>query len=47
MRIFADHCVPTDIIAVLRELGWHARLTIEDMCRDAWRWQTANPAGYP
>ena len=29
-----------------RELGWAARLGIEDMCRDAWRWQKANPNGY-
>lgn len=29
------------------ELGWRANLGIEDMCRDAWRWQSANPAGYP
>lgn len=30
-----------------RELGWQARLGIEDMCRDAWRWQSMNPSGYP
>lgn len=30
-----------------RELGWRARHGIEDMCRDAWRWQSANPEGYP
>ncbi len=29
-----------------RELGFRARYTIEDMCRDAWRWQSANPLGY-
>jgi UDP-glucose 4-epimerase len=28
-------------------LGWHARLGLEDMCRDAWRWQASNPDGYP
>ncbi len=27
-------------------LGWEARLGIEDMCRDSWRWQQQNPAGY-
>jgi UDP-glucose 4-epimerase len=27
-------------------LGWQARLTLDDMCRDAWRWQSGNPAGY-
>lgn len=27
-------------------LGWHARRSLEDMCRDAWRWQQSNPQGY-
>lgn len=27
-------------------LGWKALRDIEDMCRDAWRWQTNNPHGY-
>ena len=30
-----------------RELGWQTRLAIEDMCRDSWGWQSANPQGYP
>ena len=30
-----------------RELGWRARFGMEDMCRDAWRWQSSNPDGYP
>lgn len=30
-----------------RELGWKARLVIDEMCRDAWRWQSLNPEGYP
>ena len=29
------------------ELGWKATRTIEDMCADQWRWQEANPLGYP
>jgi UDP-glucose 4-epimerase len=29
-----------------RELGWKARLDVERMCRDAWRWQLSNPEGY-
>lgn len=29
-----------------RELGWVALRTLEDACRDAWRWQTLNPSGY-
>jgi UDP-glucose 4-epimerase len=29
-----------------RALGWKARRGIEEMCRDAWRWQKNNPDGY-
>ncbi len=29
-----------------RELNWKAKLTIEDICRDAWLWQQENPNGY-
>ncbi|MBO6158738.1 MAG: UDP-glucose 4-epimerase GalE [Firmicutes bacterium] len=29
-----------------RELGWEAKLGIEDMCRDSYRWQSMNPNGY-
>ncbi len=28
------------------ELGWKAKLSVEDACRDAWKWQTQNPDGY-
>lgn len=27
-------------------LGWRARLSIDDMCNTAWRWQSNNPRGY-
>ena len=27
-------------------LGWEAELTLEDMCRDLWHWQSENPNGY-
>ena len=27
-------------------LSWSARRTLEDMCRDGWAWQQANPFGY-
>lgn len=27
-------------------LGWRAEKTVEDMCADAWRWQSRNPNGY-
>ena len=30
-----------------RELGWQATKTLDDMCVDQWRWQSANPQGYP
>lgn len=29
-----------------RLMGWKAGLTLEDMCRDTWRWQKNNPNGY-
>ncbi|TAJ80678.1 MAG: SDR family NAD(P)-dependent oxidoreductase [Gallionellaceae bacterium] len=35
-----------DSAAVARLLGWQARFGLEDMCRDAWRWQSMNPQGY-
>ncbi len=28
------------------KLGWTAEKTLEDMCRDAWNWQSKNPMGY-
>ena len=27
-------------------LGWTAKKTLEDMCRDSWNWQSKNPRGY-
>lgn len=30
----------------LSDLGWKAEKTLEDMCRDSWRWQSGNPNGY-
>ncbi|MDN6323426.1 MAG: UDP-glucose 4-epimerase GalE [Halomonas sp.] len=29
-----------------QELGWKAEKTLDDMMRDTWRWQQANPQGY-
>ena len=29
------------------ELGWRATKSDDDMCADAWRWQSQNPHGYP
>ena len=27
-------------------LGWEAQRSLDDMCRDSWRWQSSNPRGY-
>ena len=29
-----------------KELGWKAERGIDEMCADAWRWQSSNPNGY-
>jgi len=29
-----------------KELGWRATRDLDEMCADAWRWQSANPHGY-
>ena len=29
-----------------KELGWSARRSLDDMCRDSWQWQSRNPNGY-
>jgi len=29
-----------------KTLGWKAEKGLEDMCADAWRWQSGNPQGY-
>ena len=39
-RVYAD---PT---RARTELGWAAHKTIDQMCADTWRWQSANPHGY-
>jgi UDP-glucose 4-epimerase len=35
-----------DASLAANELGWRARLTIDQMCRDSWRWQSQNPDGF-
>jgi UDP-glucose 4-epimerase len=35
-----------DVSKAERELGWKAMLSLEEICRDAWRWQSLNPNGY-
>lgn len=39
-EVYADPSLASKV------LGWQARLGIEAMCRDAWRWQSENPLGY-
>lgn len=35
------------IYKALKELGWKAEKSLENMCRDTWRWQISNPScGY-
>ena len=29
-----------------RELNWYARRMMDEMCADAWRWQSQNPNGF-
>ena len=35
-----------DISKAGKVLDWHPKRTLEDMCRDSWRWQINNPEGY-
>ena len=28
------------------EMGWEAKLGIEEMCASSWKWQSTNPNGY-
>lgn len=35
-----------DVTLAKQLLGWQAKRNLEDMCRDAWRWQKQNPEGY-
>jgi UDP-glucose 4-epimerase len=29
-----------------QRLNWQTQRSLEDMCRDGWAWQSANPQGY-
>jgi UDP-glucose 4-epimerase len=35
-----------DVAVARRSLHWKHQRGLEQMCADAWRWQSANPAGY-
>jgi UDP-glucose 4-epimerase len=36
-----------DAARAAAEIGWQAKLGLDAMCRDLWRWQSQNPGGYP
>lgn len=40
----AIYCASADKAKAL--LGWEAKLSIKDMCKDTWHWQSTNPNGY-
>ena len=35
-----------DVSKAKRVLGFQAEFGVSEMCRDTWRWQSANPNGY-
>lgn len=35
-----------DVSKAEKELGWKAKLDIDQACEDSWRWQSQNPDGY-
>lgn len=35
-----------DVSKAERELGWKAKHSLNEMLRDAWKWQSTNPLGY-
>ena len=41
-----DECYADPALAE-KMLGWKAEFNLDDMCRDAHRWQSQNPDGYP
>lgn len=38
--------VYADVSKAEKVLGWKAKRTLADMCRDSWNWQKNNPEGY-
>ena len=38
--------VYADTKKAAEELGWTAKLGLDEMCRDLWAWQSANPQGF-
>ena len=47
LRFEVQHTRIADPALAQSLLGWRAKRGIDEMCADAWRWQSANPEGYP
>jgi UDP-glucose 4-epimerase len=39
-------CSYADPAKAEKVLGWKATRSLDDMCRDTWKWQSQNPQGY-
>jgi len=39
-------CTVADPQLAHQRLGWRTQRTLNDICRDGWAWQQANPEGY-
>lgn len=38
--------ISADCTLARKKLGWKTQFTMEEACRDAWRWQSNNPMGF-
>ena len=41
--VATTYCDPSRANEVM---GWKAKYSVEEMCADAWRWQSKNPKGF-
>ena len=39
-------CSLADPAFAASRLGWSTQRSLDEMCRDGWAWQQANPKGY-
>ena len=45
-RVGDAPAVWADVSKAALKLNFQAKRGVEEMCRDTWRWQSANPNGY-